>query len=418
MKPPRHFQKVALVYHSLAKDRTSKYIAELAVQISQQALPIHCDSIPYRTLSQRSLSDYEAIIAIQLTPSELQILSSFDAALISIHDHFFGFLNIPQVSWDHTAIGHLCAEFFIDKGLKNFAYLRCRNDSTLDEQVHAYQEAVELTGGKVSVFSMDTPLFSDHETNCRLSQHSDFRHWITALPKPTALLIADEFIAHQFVEFTHETGISIPEEICLLSIGNDEMICGLSNPAISSVELDYRNAASEAVQILQMKISCQEVACANPHRSLEPVEIVQRRSTDANAVTNVYVSRAVNLIHEFASSGITVDEISERLKVSRSYLERSFRQQIGCSPGSEIRKTKLTLVKRLLQDTQLTIAEIAEKTGFNHQEYLYVAFKRQFHMTPLQYRKRLSRKKRNEPSHSYPNPESELPHNRRILACA
>ena len=106
--------------------------------------------------------------------------------------------------------------------------------------------------------------------------------------------------------------------------------------------------------------------------------------------TNVYVSRAVDLIHNFATSGITVDELSTRLNVSRSYLERSFRQQIGRSPGTEIRRTKLILVKQLLQDSKLSVSEIAEKTGFPHQEYLYVAFKRRYKMTPLQYRRRIS----------------------------
>jgi len=381
--------KIALIHGSLQTKGTLRYLSEIASQISEISGNLHCDTLNIEDISPTRLSEYQAIVLIHVDPESFANLLPEISTIpcVSIDENYSPKLPFPQIIPENTAIGHLCGEFFLDKGLQHFAFVVNSKNPSGIEQLKGFKEAVELTGHKCSswIFN-ETKNFLDTSS---LEGQPDFLKWLQNLPKPLGLVIPDEVIAHEFIPYCNDLGISIPEEVLLLSIGNDPLICGLSCPAISSVELDYRSAARMALKTVY-PFATNRINTNENKIVIEPVDIVQRRSTDAQAVTNGHVARAILIIHEFATSGITVEEVASKINVSRSYLERSFRQQLGRSPGSEIRRTKLILVKKLLHNTELSVVEIAEKTGFEHPEYLYVAFKRRFRMTPIQYRRRIA----------------------------
>ena len=277
------FYNIALIYASLSKNRTAKYIAEIAAQLCHIPIPIHCDTIPLRELADTDLSKYQALISIQVNEEHIRSLLSFNGPIVSIHDCHFPKLPVSQISWDNVAIGHLSGEFFLEKGLKHFAYLDTDRDQECGERCKGFVEAVQLAGHKVEVFPSD--VFSFHPSNSNFfDANKALNEWINSLVKPTALLISQESMAHEFVSYCQRIGVSIPEEIQLLSVGNDEMICGLSTPAISSVELDYKNAAIQAIQSVKQSFENKTIPVPLVHKSFEPIEIIQRRSTSATAV--------------------------------------------------------------------------------------------------------------------------------------
>jgi LacI family transcriptional regulator len=125
---------------------------------------------------------------------------------------------------------------------------------------------------------------------------------------------------------------------------------------------------------------------------VEPLGVVTRHSTDILAVEDRNVAAALSFIREQACRGITVEEVLQHAHASRSQMERKFRQHIGRSPQSEIRRVQLRKIRQLLLETDFPLKRIAELTGFEHMEYMCVLFKRMTGMSPGTYRVRMQDK--------------------------
>jgi LacI family transcriptional regulator len=126
------------------------------------------------------------------------------------------------------------------------------------------------------------------------------------------------------------------------------------------------------------------------HRILiEPLHIVTRRSSDTLAIKDRSVATALRFINEQALHGCTVTDVVNFARVSRSFLERRFRQHLKRSPQAEIRRVQVSRIKQLLSETDFTLERISELSGFEHPEYMSVVFKRLVGQTPGQYRKQM-----------------------------
>jgi LacI family transcriptional regulator len=121
---------------------------------------------------------------------------------------------------------------------------------------------------------------------------------------------------------------------------------------------------------------------------LEPLGIATRQSTDVIAVTDPRIAQAVRYIREHASQRITVDDILRVVPMSRTVFERGFKRALNCTPHEHILAVRIKQVKSLLATTDLTLSAIAERTGFEHAEYMSVAFKRATGVSPGAYRSR------------------------------
>ena len=120
--------------------------------------------------------------------------------------------------------------------------------------------------------------------------------------------------------------------------------------------------------------------------AVPPLSIVQRRSSEASAVEDPVVREAFRYIHERVTNGLNVDDVIREMEVSRRTLEKKFRDYLGMSPATVIRRARLMVVKRLLRETTFTMSQIAARSGFSHPEVLVRAFKRDTGLTPTQFR--------------------------------
>ena len=100
------------------------------------------------------------------------------------------------------------------------------------------------------------------------------------------------------------------------------------------------------------------------------------------------VSAAVRFIRAHATANIAVGDVLRAVAMSRTLLERKFKECPGCTPHDHIQRTRLESVKALLATTDLSVAAVAERTGFEYTEYLTVAFRRATGFTPRDYRAR------------------------------
>jgi LacI family transcriptional regulator len=184
-------------------------------------------------------------------------------------------------------------------------------------------------------------------------------------------------------------GLLVPEQVAVVGVDNEEILCELCAPPLSSVQPNPELIGYSAAELLDGLM-----AGKSPRRkrmSIGPIHVVARRSTEALAIEDNVVSAAMRFIHEHAVFGCGVGDVLKEVSVSRSVLERRFRAQLKRSPQEEIRAVRLNRVKQLLLETDFTLERIAELSGFEHPEYLNVMFKRMCGLTPGQYRKHQGR---------------------------
>ncbi|MEK6233857.1 MAG: helix-turn-helix domain-containing protein, partial [Planctomycetales bacterium] len=191
--------------------------------------------------------------------------------------------------------------------------------------------------------------------------------------------------AQQLLDVCRELDLGVPEQVAVLGVDNDRLLCDLADPPLSSVICNTHRTGQAAASLLDRMMSGEQVA---PEAFLiEPVGVETRQSTDVLAIDDEHVAAAVRFIREHAWTGINVGDVLRRVPLSRRVLENRFRKILGRTPHEEITRLRIERVKELLTRTELPLSVIAARAGFQHDEYLSVAFKKQVGIPPSKYRK-------------------------------
>ena len=215
-------------------------------------------------------------------------------------------------------------------------------------------------------------------------EHKRLRKWLADLPKPIGVMACFDIQAQQLLDACREEDIAVPEQVAVIGVDNDHLLCELAMPPLSSVIPDSFRSGYEAASLLDRIMRGESIA-ANAYL-VDPLGIETRQSTDVLAISDPDVAQAARFIREYACSGINVADVLQEVPLSRRVLESRFQKLLGRTPHEEIVRYRISRVKRLLAESDFSLAEIAERTGFRHVEYLTVAFKKQVGVPPSVYR--------------------------------
>jgi LacI family transcriptional regulator len=209
--------------------------------------------------------------------------------------------------------------------------------------------------------------------------------WLKTLPKPVGLMAANDKRARHVLEACHVYDLQVPEKVAVIGVDNDELLCQLTSPQLSSVEQDAKRLGYEAIALLDRLMGGATVR--QRHFFIEPVGVVTRGSTDILAVEDRLVARTITFIQSGASKGIRVRDVASSMAISRSSLETRFKAATGQTIGAAIRKAQLQRAQRMIAETNLAMKEIAAVTGFKSVQYMTTLFGKVFGQTPAKYRK-------------------------------
>jgi LacI family transcriptional regulator len=179
--------------------------------------------------------------------------------------------------------------------------------------------------------------------------------------------------------------LAVPDQVAVVGVDNDEFLCSLSDPPLSSIAPDTHRTGYEAAALLDRLMTGREKQRGQAI-FIEPLGVISRRSTDVFALGDADVSAAVRFIREHAWEGISVKDLLREVPLSRRVLEDRFRKLLGRTPHDEIARVRFERVRQLLREARLPLAEIARRSGFRNAEYLATAFRREFGMSPKSYR--------------------------------
>jgi LacI family transcriptional regulator len=210
--------------------------------------------------------------------------------------------------------------------------------------------------------------------------------WIKGLPKPLGLMACNDFRGVQALDACRRAEIAVPEEVAVIGADNEVLACELAYPPLSSVIPDCARIGYEAAALLDRFMRGGDRSETLP--DVAPLGIATRQSTDMTAIDDPCVAEAVRFIREHAHEGIGVEDILNHMAVSRSVLQRRFQAALGRTVHDLIAGLRLKHVKQLLVETDLTLPAIADRTGFNHVEYLCSAFRKATGITPGTFRNR------------------------------
>jgi len=286
--------------------------------------------------------------------------------------------TLPWVETDDARIAQLAAEHLLERGFKHFGFCGDARFKWSEWREEHFRRHVEAAGRTVTSFS---PAQSAADVALQVR---DIGRWVQGLPKPVGIMTCYDIRGQQVLDACRSAGLAVPGDVAVIGVDNDQLLCELASPPLSSVIPNAHRTGYEAAALLNRMMSGQRVAAA-PHL-IAPLGVAPRQSTDVLAVDDREIARAVQFIREHACQGINVSDVLREVPLSRRVLEQRFQDLLGKTPREEILEVRLSRVKQLLSATDLPLYLIAERTGFEHVEYLSVVFKRETRSTPSAYR--------------------------------
>ena len=290
-------------------------------------------------------------------------------------------VRFPLVHVDNGAIGRMAAEHLRERGLRQFGFFGIRGESWSEQRYAGFSAAVAGAQRDVPVYQL--PRDASGKRSWERAENKLAR-WIAALPKPIGVLVCSDQRGAQFLEACRRAGVSVPDEVAVIGVDNDEPLCEVCLPPLSSIEAGHTSVGYQAAALLDSLLQGQ----ASPRKPLlvEPRGVIARPSTEVLAVGDPVVATALRLIRDQAHTGLKIDALARQVGTSRSVLQRRFRALLHRSIHQEILAARIKRARDLLVRTDLPLIQVAERAGFKHQEYMGAVFRARVGKTPAQLR--------------------------------
>jgi len=290
--------------------------------------------------------------------------------------------GVPSVGPDDAVVTRLVVDHFRQNGFRRLAFvgLPVGAHKAMDARAAHFRRLAEQAGHEHWQLNVKVVTRGDRwETQCK-----QISRWIERLDRPCAIMACNDDLGLQVLDACRRAGITVPDEIAVAGVGNDECLCSLALPALTSVDLNPRKVGYEAAGLLDRMMAGKSV----PDREtvVAPLGIVARMSSDVVATEDATVAQAVLFIRQHACGGIQVADVLRHVCVSRASLEPRFKRVLGRTVHQEIRRVRLLRVKELLVATDMPIKQIARQAGFRYPEYMMRVFLRATGRTLKEYR--------------------------------
>ena len=290
--------------------------------------------------------------------------------------------GVPWVGVDNRAMGQIVADHLLQRGFRHFGVYEMGTEVFFEERRVNFIQTIAGAGYTCDTYhSRGRP-----EKPAQWERHQDdLAAWIAALPKPVGIMACTDQLGFYLLDACARAGAAVPDEVAVVGVENEESLCTMAVPTLSSVRFNAERIGYEAAALL-----ARVMAGGAPPRApvlIEPLGLVIRGSSDVVAIEDTEIAHAVRFIREHSCAGISVPDILQAIPLSRSALERRMRAALGRSPNQEINRVRLERVKDLLTSTDLPLLAIAHRTGFRSVQYLVEVFRRATDTTPGVFRR-------------------------------
>lgn len=324
----------------------------------------------------------DAIIA-QMNDIDIKMLSNLNIPIIvqNYKDRIPGVCNLTG---DYIGTGRMAADYFLELGYRNFAYYGITEAVWSRERFLGYQQRLLEYGFPVSTyFARISGKVGGGET--WVQDFDAIGKWLGELPESTAVFACDDYYALHVTETCKIFEIPVPDKLAVLGVDNDEMMCNISNPPLSSIVIDARNGGYMAAQVIEELIKRR---ISEPFNIIvPPLQVVSRNSTRKYVIQDKYVLRVVEYIVKNYMNTITVLELLDLVPLSRRVFEKRFRRDTGTSIYRFLQKYRIERFAELLLSCDRPIEDLAISCGFSDSRNISRIFSSFKGMTPSEFRR-------------------------------
>jgi len=293
------------------------------------------------------------------------------------------FPGAVSIDVNDERVGETAARFFLDSGYRHFGCVGLGTDYSAERR-DGFRACLERHGAACHDFRQPEPRGMQYMESWH-DPPPALRAWLRRLPKPAGIFAAHDPLGRLVCEAALTERLQIPGEIAVVGANNDELVCGLTCPPLSSVAIPWARLGALAGQWAQALI---EGTPAPPEALLvEPGPVAVRQSTALTAVDDPELRRALHYLRERSAREISIGSLCKELRLSRRSLERKFAAILHSTPWETLCRIRIESARRLLLETDLPMALIAERCGFGNPERFSVVFRRQTGGSPGAFRK-------------------------------
>jgi LacI family transcriptional regulator len=279
----------------------------------------------------------------------------------------------------YKEFGAYAARLFIEQKFSYYAFIGMKNIIWSMTRYEGYSDQI-ASSLKTTTYRYDVESFKDEIT--------EITEWLHALPKPVALLACNDFMARQVTEICQMEGIRIPDDISLLGVDNDEFMCNISSPTLSSIKLNFEKHGYEIAEALFQMVNQKKTWPARI--AVEAIGVVERMSTKRRIISDPYIREIVEFISRNYTQEIDISKLTSFIPLSRRAIEMKFKKEMyPYTITSYIMKLRLDHFCRLLDTTDLSISTAADRSGFINSSNFSTIFRKYMGITPGEYRKRI-----------------------------
>jgi LacI family transcriptional regulator len=326
----------------------------------------------------------DGIIAALNTPAEATCVKELDIPTVNISGTIAK-TPVPRVSVDHRLIGEMAAEHLIERGFQEFAYFGLRSVAYSAVRQKAFDARLSLAGYRSAATLLVPPTYRAKGLQWR-DQQRKLIGWLNKLTKPVGLLAVTDYRARQVLDACRQVGFRVPQQVAVVGVDNEEVICAHVQPRLTSVARNNQLEGYQAAAILDQLMRGKKMAAGE--ENIAPLGVVTRESTETVAFQDARLCGAIEFLNDHMADPIGVQEMASHVGVSRRWMEYAFRGALGESPYQYIRRRRLKLAQRLL-DKQPTpkIHEVAKQTGFSSAKQFSMVFSQEFGASPREYQR-------------------------------
>ena len=336
----------------------------------------------------RELSGYDAFIVRVLDDGMERALRRAHRPVVDV---FFGKSRpgFGVADIDNEEVGRIAAEHFISRGFREYAYCGYNGINFSDVRRKSFSRRAEEAGFPCDAFGAGDSDVMDFGDNVvrgeryapRAAEARSMRNWLRRLPKPVAVFCSHDLRAHQVLMLCRELGLSVPQEVAILGVDDDAILCGFTLPTLSSIDPNAFETGRQAVRIA-LAMSQDPMARRSPPKvRIKPLRLVVRESTEVYPVDPPWLAEALVYICRNAAHGITAADVLAQVGLSHTTVGATFRRKLGVSVQELLMRKRLEEACRLLR-SGLSVTDVARKSGFSSVQYFCRAFAAVHKLTP------------------------------------
>ena len=290
--------------------------------------------------------------------------------------------NIVTFINEHVAEGRTAADYFIKRRYRSFAYIGTAKPTFWgDERMNGFSKQLKSEGFSPIIYPSPT----GKEQNDFAVESRRLTKWLRSLPRQTALFCVHDRRAQQVIATAVAAGLHIPEDIAVLGVDNDELLCEMTVPAISSIPVNDHARGMAVGEAMDRLLE---------HRPVKRIHItrhdtvITRTSTDAQAITDPFIARAISHARAHLAERPTLPDLAKAAGCSKTVLNLHARRVLGHTISDELMRHQVSSAIERLANTDRTVEEIALECGFCSASHLGLRLRELTGHTPNHYRRK------------------------------